>query len=137
MKTEHSAGAVLFTMIGGVPHYVLVEELGGHTGLPKGHLEAGETAAQTALREIREEAGVRATLLSAEPMWMEHYTLRSGADKQVDYFLACFEDQTPVAGEGEVARVLLLPLAQAQAALTHDSAKGFVAQAEEFIRNCY
>lgn len=134
MRTEHSAGAVLFTLVEGVPHYVLVEEIAGHIGLPKGHVEPGETIAQTALREIREEVGVQAVLLGDEPMWTEQFMLRSGAEKQVDYFLARYDHQIPAAGDGQVARVLVLPLARAQAALTYEGPKGFLAQAEEHIR---
>ena len=133
MRTEHSAGAILYTLVNGVPHYVLVRENSGHTGFPKGHVEAGETLDQTALREIREEVGIEATLLSNEPMWTERNKLSSGKEKQVDYFLACFEGQTPVARKGEVARVRVLPIARAQDYMTFESRKGFLAQAEEYI----
>lgn len=135
MRTEHSAGAVLFTLVKGVPHYVLVQEIDGHVGLPKGHVEPGETIAQTALREIWEETGIHAELRSQEPLWTERYTLKAGGEKQVDYFLASFEGQTPAAGDQQVAQVLLLPCAQAQRMLTHENPKEFLAHAEEIIRN--
>lgn len=134
MRTEHSAGAVLYTLVNGVPHYVLVQEMSGHTGLPKGHVEPGETLAQAALREIREETGVEATLLSAQPLWTERYALHAGGEKQVDYFLARYEGQTPVAREGEIARVEVLPITQAQKALSFENRRCFLAQAEEYIR---
>ena len=51
-----------YTKIGGIPHYVLVVELDGHCGLPKGHIESGETEMQAALREIREETGITADI---------------------------------------------------------------------------
>ncbi len=35
-----------------------------HWVFPKGHIEAGESPEQTALREVREEAGVRADLVA-------------------------------------------------------------------------
>ena len=46
-------------------------------GLPKGHPEAGETAAQAAAREVREEAGVAGELL--ESLGDVEYTLRAQA----------------------------------------------------------
>jgi ADP-ribose pyrophosphatase YjhB (NUDIX family) len=55
-------GAVVFKTTGEGPRYLLVEA-GGRRGrwvFPKGHVEDGETAADTALREVAEEAGVRA-----------------------------------------------------------------------------
>ena len=33
--------------------------------LPKGHIEAGETAEQTAMREVAEETGIRGTVLAS------------------------------------------------------------------------
>ena len=39
----HSAGAVLYTVIDGERRYVLVREKNGSYGLPKGHVEPGET----------------------------------------------------------------------------------------------
>lgn len=51
---------------------------------PKGHIEAGETAAQTALREAREEAGVTAEILTR----VGALEFESGEDMvHVDYFL--------------------------------------------------
>jgi len=55
-------GAVVFKTTGKGPRYLLIEA-GGRRGrwvFPKGHVEDGETAADTALREVAEEAGVRA-----------------------------------------------------------------------------
>jgi 8-oxo-dGTP pyrophosphatase MutT (NUDIX family) len=56
------AGAVVFKLTGKRPRYLLVEASGKRDRwvFPKGHLEKGETAADTALREVAEEAGVRA-----------------------------------------------------------------------------
>ena len=61
-STTH-AGAIVFRLTrGGPPRYLLVEANGnrGRWVFPKGHLEDGETAVDTALREVTEEAGVRA-----------------------------------------------------------------------------
>jgi 8-oxo-dGTP pyrophosphatase MutT (NUDIX family) len=60
-RTTH-AGAVVFRLTRGEPRYLLVEANGRRDRwvFPKGHLEDGETAADTALRELTEEAGVLA-----------------------------------------------------------------------------
>ena len=57
-KLEHSSGAVLYTEEQGEIRYILVQERNGNWGFPKGHIEAGESRRQTALREIREETGL-------------------------------------------------------------------------------
>ena len=54
-KGEKSCGAVLYTIRDGVRLFWLVRYVGGHIGLPKGHMEPGETEAETAARELPEE----------------------------------------------------------------------------------
>ena len=138
MKTNmpprfHSAGAVVATLKGGRYHYVLVEELNGQIGLPKGTMEPGETLRQTALREVWEETGLRVTLTTDEPLFTERYPVRMGGDKQVDYFIALYENQTPAANPAEVRRVLLLPLEEARAALSYDSGKNILLTADSML----
>jgi 8-oxo-dGTP pyrophosphatase MutT (NUDIX family) len=55
-------GAVVFRLTRKGPRYLLVEAAGTRDRwvFPKGHVEKRETAAVTALREVAEEAGVRA-----------------------------------------------------------------------------
>ena len=58
MEVVRSAGAALYTVQDGQTRWVLVREKSGSVGLPKGHVEKGETPEQAALREIREETGL-------------------------------------------------------------------------------
>jgi diadenosine hexaphosphate hydrolase (ATP-forming) len=64
---------------------LLVTSSGGdHWIFPKGHLEAGETAADAALRELWEEADVEGDILGSIGV----ARFRSGRDEiQVEYFL--------------------------------------------------
>jgi bis(5'-nucleosidyl)-tetraphosphatase len=50
-------GAIVYTRINNVIKYVLVQQLEGFYGFPKGHIEQNETEVETALREIYEEVG--------------------------------------------------------------------------------
>ncbi|HYC14354.1 MAG TPA: NUDIX domain-containing protein [Stellaceae bacterium] len=61
IRSTH-AGAVVFKLTRGGPRYLLVEANGTRDRwvLPKGHVEDGETAADAAVREVAEEAGVLA-----------------------------------------------------------------------------
>jgi 8-oxo-dGTP pyrophosphatase MutT (NUDIX family) len=55
---------------------------------PKGHIESGETAAEAARREVREEAGVEAELLTA--LDDLEFTTAAGKHVRVRYFLMRF-----------------------------------------------
>ena len=85
-----SSGAALFRRIDGALHFLAVESRSerGYWGLVKGHVEAGESIAEAARREIAEEVGLRD--VSFLPGFREEvrYRLPSGDDKVVYYFLA-------------------------------------------------
>lgn len=89
--------------------------------LPKGHLEAGETAAEAALREVAEETGYQACLGS--PLGTTSYRDHKGRPKIVWYFAMQLHDgqhlplSEPV--DGEVDEVVWLPLPEAGARLSY------------------
>ena len=62
MSRSTHAGAVVFKLTREGPRYLIVEARGSRDRwvFPKGHLEDRESAADTAQREVAEEAGVRA-----------------------------------------------------------------------------
>lgn len=132
MRHKYSAGAVLYTLRGTIPYYVVVVERAGHCGLPKGHLEAGETEQEAALREIWEETGIQATILSGA-RYSDEYRMANGAVKHITYFIASFSAQTPSNVLSEVREVKLLPYEEARDSLTHESTKRILSQANEWI----
>jgi 8-oxo-dGTP pyrophosphatase MutT (NUDIX family) len=60
------AGGVVFRPAGERREYLLVRarDAAGNWVFPKGHIEAGETPEQAALREVAEEAGIRAGIVA-------------------------------------------------------------------------
>jgi 8-oxo-dGTP pyrophosphatase MutT (NUDIX family) len=85
-EEQHSAGGLVVRG----PLILLISTLEGRRWqLPKGHLEAGETPEQAAVREVREETGVtggiRAPLATVDYWFVERDRRR--IHKQVDYFL--------------------------------------------------
>ena len=137
MNYEYSCGAVVFTRIGGEPHYVLVrakdQPMGCH-GFPKGHMEAGETEEQTALREIYEEVGLRVRLLPGFRAVTE-YQLPAPPDtrKRVVFFLAEYEDQTVRILESELLSYTLAPWPQALELTEHEDNRRILREAHEFL----
>lgn len=136
MKTEKSCGGVVFTHRGGQRLYVIIRTLGGEYGFPKGHMEAGEDEQITALREIREETGLRPDLIKGFRM-EDSYPLpnKPGVTKQVVYFLAEFAGQTPRPQPEEVSQVLLMPYEEAVRTLTFDQARKILTAADSFVRS--
>jgi len=128
---EHSAGAVLFSQRGAERLYVLVTERSGNTGLPKGHVESGETQKQTALREIYEETGLHARLLPGFGGQIV-YPQGRGMLKHFTYFLAEYDAwQTPVSGEDVIAQAL--PYEQALQKLSFADIRKVLRDAETFL----
>lgn len=78
-RKEYSAGGVVYRQFQ-MPNdkYQNKYLLGKHSGyhkwvLPKGMIEAGETAEVTAVREVKEEMGVVAKIVGQEPISLEKY----------------------------------------------------------------
>lgn len=58
-RLETSSGGVVFREHDGVLQFLLIKDPYENWGLPKGHLEGGETPVEAAIREVAEETGLR------------------------------------------------------------------------------
>ena len=137
MNYEYSCGAVVFTRMVGVPHYVLVrakDQPEGCHGFPKGHMEPGETEEQTALREIYEEVGLRVRLLDGFRAVTE-YPLPWPPDtrKRVVFFLAEYENQQITIQESELASYALAPFDEALELTEFADSKQILTDAHAFL----
>lgn len=132
MKQAFSCGAVVFTVENGVRKYLLVTENSGHTGLPKGTMEPGETETQTALREIREETGIAPQLMDGFCHRICYQPLPD-VEKHVTFFLARYDHQPIQPMENQVKNVLLLPFEQALCALTHQNTREVLQLAHTYL----
>ena len=128
MEREFSAGGVLVKRLKGRPHLAAIRPQGKREGtwaLPKGNLDPGEKPAETALREVWEETGVRGTLVEKLGDGRYTYTRRDGARvfKVVSfYLLTAGRGRLGEIGERmkiEVAEARWLPLADAPRLLAY------------------
>ncbi len=76
------AGGVVFNAKGEV---LLLRDRMGCWVFPKGHLEAGETPEEAAVREVWEETGIRGRVVLALPSTT--YVNRKGIQREVHWFL--------------------------------------------------
>ena len=98
---EKSCGVLPYRMVNGQQEFLLVFETYSKCwSLPKGHIEAGETDVQTALRELYEETGLTANLDTSRCAFIE-YPISSFARKQVAFFPGEVAGE-PKVREGEI-----------------------------------
>ena len=96
---------------------------------PKGHIDAGETPEQAAVREVHEESGVSATIIGP----LEDVEIRMPAETQtVRYFLMRALD-TGFSGEGRQS--LWLTADEGLNRLTFETSRGSLRKALEMIRS--
>ena len=99
---EKSCGAVVFTRVDGDIKYVIIQSLAGYYGFPKGHMEAGESEVQTALRELYEETGLTANLDAGRRATIS-YPVGTFGRKEVVFYLGEVTG-IPRVREGEIER---------------------------------
>ncbi len=134
MKWERSCGAVVFTRENGQIKYLLVQNLSGVYGFPKGHMEAGESERETAAREIMEEVGLRVSFLEgfrAEDTYPSPAI--KGWMKKVTYFLAEFSQQEYHLQEAEIKGGGLYTFAEAAKLFRFAGSKRILMEANRFL----
>jgi len=143
VEREFSAGGVLVRTIRGRPMVAAIRPNGRDRvwALPKGRIDQGETAAETAVREVREETGVEGRVVEklGDVRYVYTASWKGGARifKVVSFFLLR-------AGRGrigeiademriEVAEARWLPLDEAPRLLTYGGEREMAAKALERV----
>ena len=135
MKHEKSCGAVVFTRTDKGVKYLLIANLKGIYGFPKGHVEAGETEEQTALREIREETGLQVTLVPGFRAVDEHLIPeKQDTMKQIVYFLAEYEGQEVAYQKEELSGAYLVSYEEAMGMFQFESSRRILTEANLFLQ---
>lgn len=116
-----SCGALPWREHGEKREYLIVFEAFSQCwSLPKGHMEAGETEEQTALRELLEETGLTAQLDTSRWAVIE-YPVPPAGRKQVVFFPGQVSG-TPTARPGEIERFKWITAEELDAHLFPDTA---------------
>ena len=134
MIYEKSCGAVVFTLINNEIKYLLIRNLAGIYGFPKGHVEQGETEEQTALREVFEEVGLTVKLVSGFRSEDEHpIPEKENTIKQIVYFLGEYSNQEFIYQREELTDALLVDYETAMSLFQFDSSKRILTAANNFL----
>jgi len=118
MEKEKSCGCIIFKD----DKVLLIQQTQGHWGFPKGHVEEGETEAETAKREVKEETNVDVEIDESK-RYVETYKMPNGVMKDVIYFVA-----KPIGGEikkqeEEVKNIKWLTFEEAINTITYENTK--------------
>lgn len=126
VRLETSAGGVVYRRAREATLFLLIRDPYENWGLPKGHVEKGESPAQTAVREVSEETGIEHLEVREELETIDWF-FREGADlihKYCHFFLmeTTVEATRPQVEEG-ITACIWLPLPDALRTLTYDNAR--------------
>ena len=118
------------------PMFLLIRDPYQNWGLPKGHVERGESPEETAVREVREETGLTELRLR-EPLETIDWFFREGPDlihKYCHFYLMETETEAtrPQREEG-ITDCVWLPLPKALETLTYDNARSVLRAAGERV----
>ncbi len=102
--------------------------------LPKGHIEVGETAEQTAMREVAEETGVRGSVLAALGS-IDYWFVTDGrrVHKTVHHYLMRFSGGELSDDDVEVAEVAWVPIRELPSKLAYADERRLAEVAHELI----
>ena len=121
MIREFSAGCAVVRRFRGRPFVACIKLRGGSVlALPKGHIDSGESAAQAAAREVREETGLDAE--AVEKLEDVRYWYSRGGQrvfKVVSFFLFRYRSGSIRDHDREVEGVEWVPLAEAPRRLSY------------------
>jgi 8-oxo-dGTP diphosphatase len=142
MKTlnQTSSGAVIYrARKGGLEIALIARNNGKIWGLPKGIIEKGEEAKETALREVREETGLEGTIIRKLGDVRYFYSAKEhGAlvrfAKVVHFYLMEYKSGSVEDHDTEVDEARWFPIDKALYMLSYKNEKEIVQKAKNVLR---
>ena len=131
MIREFSAGGVCVRRMRGRDYVAAVRVKGGTVlALPKGHIDPGESSAEAAAREVREEAGVEGAFVEKLGD-VRYWYSRDGQRvmKNVAFFLFRYRSGSVADHDHEVDAAEWVPLEDAERLLAYKGEKQMAAAA--------
>lgn len=145
MPREKSAGAIIFRMEDGVPHYLLLHYHSGHWEFTKGHIEEGESEKETVKREVKEETGLSdIKIIPGFKQYLKYFFRKSyglkGKEKETApwvfklvVFLLAETKTKDIKISEEHTEFVWLPFEEAFKKTTHKNSKALLKKADDFL----
>lgn len=135
MAEEHSAGFVVFRKYAGKRSYLLLLHRDGRWDFPKGNIERGETSSAAAIRELKEETGIKwPRIVRGFEKSVEYYYRKEGSTvrKDVVFYLAEAPDEKIVISD-ENNGSGWFGYEESMAKLRFENARNVLEKAEKFL----
>ncbi len=137
MINETSAGIVIYRQLKTKRRYLLLHYPAGHFDFPKGHIEKGEKARDAALRELKEETGIKKIIWTPgfrERIGYKYLRGEKYSTKEVIFFLARTTQKNIVISFEHQGSVWLA-YEEAFQKVTYPQAKNVLKKAEEYLKS--
>ncbi|MGI6769110.1 MAG: GIY-YIG nuclease family protein [Bacilli bacterium] len=134
LTREKSAGAVVYYKENNNFVFLIEKMKLGHYSLPKGHMEKGETEAETALREIKEETNLNVKVDTGFRKVISYFPYQ-GVRKEVVFFVAEAKDKSFIKQEEEIAELFWLCFEEALNLLTFKSDQEVLEEALYYLKS--
>jgi 8-oxo-dGTP pyrophosphatase MutT (NUDIX family) len=148
MVRQYSAGGAVFKKEGNQVLWLLIQPAGKDEfhdkirwQLPKGWIKEGEKTEAAARREVAEEGGVKAKIISKIDSIKIFFsnTFEGKPEekvlKTITFYLMEYEKEAENGHDEEVAEIAWLPFEEAKERLTFKSEKEVLAKAKEILEN--
>ncbi len=130
---ESSCGAVIFRKDSDERKFLLIRNRrSAHWGFPKGHIEAGESEEDTAIREVYEETGLNIKIVPGFVKKSE-YTIQGKIEKSVSIFLAETDECDYRLQEEEIEECGWFAYEDALRILNYENDKYILAEAKRYL----
>ena len=118
LKKEKSCGCVIMEK----DKVLLIQQIEGNWGFPKGHMEVGETEVETAIREVKEETNLDVEINENKRYTVEYITGRN-TYKEVVFFLAKKISGNEKYQESEITAMKWMNFDDAMKTITYDKTR--------------
>lgn len=107
---------------------LLIRQMSGAWGFPKGHVEHDETEVETAIREVKEETNIDVEIDETKRYEM-HYMTDKGLYKEVVIFMAKPISNDLKIQENEIIEAAWMSYSDALATISYDNTRDLLLQA--------